>query len=435
MNAHAETSMTQVSRTSAKSMLAALTALLLMGCDVTNPGPVQDQFLNLPEAHQALVNGSGAVLAGSLGNIAVIGAHAAREVFPTGETSGCCSAAQQAGRLLSNGSNGQGVAPWSGAQQARWIAEDAIRRFIALGTGKVNASTFAQAYLWAGYADRVLGENFCEAVFDGGPKEANIKYFERAQAAFTKAIELGTGNDKVAGYAGRASARVYLKDWAGAVSDAQLVPIGFVHQVITDVAAPATRNEIYYINANAPYRSYSGFQTWYKGYYDSTGDPRVPWATDPRFPNGNATLSGYGPVPWSFQQKFTANNSPIRIASGREMVLIRAEALLNAGDGQGAMTLINGLRTVLASKTTNQPLAAWTATNITEAWTFLKRERGIELYLEGRRLGDIRRWDENKTPGVLDWPNYEALSILFRTNPPSKCFPIPDNEIETNTNF
>ncbi|MSR35998.1 MAG: RagB/SusD family nutrient uptake outer membrane protein [Gemmatimonadetes bacterium] len=435
MNAHADTSMTQTRRIPAGSALAALTALLLAGCDVTNPGPVQDQFLDLAEAHQALVNGSPAALSGALGNIAIIGAHAAREVFPTGETSGCCSAAQQAGSLLSNGSNGAGVVPWSGAQQSRWIAEDAIKRFTALGAGKVNASTFAQAYLWAGYANRTLGENFCDAVFDGGPKEANAKYFERALAHFSKAIETGSGNDKVAGYAGRASVRVWLKDWAGAVSDAQQVPIGFVQQLITDIAAPATRNEIYYINANAPYRSYSGFQTWYKGYYDSTGDPRVPWATDARFPNGNATLSGYGPVPWSFQQKFTANNSPIRVSTGREMVLIRAEALLNAGNFQGAMTLINGLRTVLASRTTNQPLAPWTAANITDAWTFLKRERGIELYLEGRRLGDIRRWDENKTPGVLDWPNFEALSSLFRSNPPSKCFPIPDNEIETNVNF
>jgi hypothetical protein len=434
MNAHAESHMKKTGR-HAGVAAAALAAVLLTACEVTNPGPVQDEFLDLAEAHQALVNGSGAALSGALGNIAVIGAHSAREVFPTGETSGCCSAAQQAGSLLSNGSAGQGVVPWSGAQQARWIAEDAIKRFTALGAGKVNATTFAQAYLWAGYANRTLGENFCEAVFDGGPKEPNIKYFERALANFTKAIEIGTGNEKLAGYAGRAAVRVWLKDWPGAVADAQLVPLGFVNQVVTDVAAPATRNEVYYINANAPYRSYSGFSTWFKTYYDQSGDPRVPWATDSRFPNGNATLSGYGPVPWSFQQKFTANNSPIRISSGREMVLIRAEALLNSGDWQGAMTLINGLRTVLASRLTNQPLAPWTAANITDAWTFLKRERALELYLEGRRLGDIRRWDELKTPGVIDWPNYEALSSLFRQNPPSKCFPIPDVEIETNINF
>jgi hypothetical protein len=423
----------------ARRAAASLTAGLLVSmaaCEVTNPGPVQDQFLDLPEAHQALVNGAGATLAGALGNIAVIGAHATREVFPTGETSGCCSAAQQAGTLLANGSSGQGVAPWNGAQQARWIAEDAVRRFSGLPAGKVNPNTFAEAYLWAGYSNRTLGENMCDAVFDGGAKQPNIDYFKRAQDQFTKAIELGTGNFKVAGYAGRASVRVWLKDWAGATADAQQVPIGFVYQLLTDIAAPSTRNEIYYINANAPYRSYSGFSTWFKGYYDQTGDPRVVWATDARFPNGNATLSGYGPVPWSFQLKYTANNSPIRVSSGREMVLVRAEALLStSSDWPGAMTLINSLRTSINSKTTNQPMAPWAATSATDAWTFLKRERGIEMYLEGRRLGDIRRWSEGNVPGVLDWPNYEALSSLFRTNVPSKCFPIPDSEVDTNPNF
>ena len=52
------------------------------------------------------------------------------------------------------------------------------------------------------------------------------------------------------------------------------------------------------------------------------------------------------------------------------------------------------------------------------------------------RLG--KAWDlvnEEGGTGPLDWPNYEALSSLFRTNVPSKCFPVPDAEIDTNPNF
>ena len=62
---------------------------------------------------------------------------------------------------------------------------------------------------------------------------------------------------------------------------------------------------------------------------------------------------------------------------------------------------------------------------------------------EARRLGDIRRWAENNTPGVIDWPAFENIKrpdgrdggALFRQNAPSKCFPISDNEIDTNPNI
>jgi starch-binding outer membrane protein, SusD/RagB family len=299
----------------------------------------------------------------------------------------------------------------------------------------VNPNVFAEAYLWAGFSNRVLGENMCDAVFDGGPREPNAKYFERAQAAFGKAIELGSGNFKTAGYAGRAQARVYLKDWAGATSDAQQVPASFVYTLAADITATETRNTIAYANGNTPYRQYSGLNTWYIGYYNQTGDPRVVFTFDARYPNGVQNLPGVGQVAWWPTTKYPANNTPYRIASGREMVLIRAEALLNAGDFQGAMTLINSLRADQISRSTGRALLPWAAANITEAWTYLKRERGIELWLEGRRLGDIRRWEENKTPGVLDWPNYEALSSLFRDNKPSRCFPIPESETQVNPNL
>jgi hypothetical protein len=198
---------------------AALAAITLAGCDVTNPGPVQDEFLDLAPAHQALVNGAGARFVQALGYIINHSSFAARELFPTGN---CCgnpnqTPLQQAGRLIPE----QSATYWSNGHQSRWIAEDAIRRFTGLGAGKVSASIVAEAHLWAGYANRLLGENMCEAVFDGGAKQANVKYFERAEAAFTSAIATApAGNLRTAAYAGRASVRLWLKNWTGAVSDA-----------------------------------------------------------------------------------------------------------------------------------------------------------------------------------------------------------------------
>jgi hypothetical protein len=422
--------------------LAVLASITLAGCDVTNPGPVQDEFLDLPAAHQAIVNGAGARFVQALGYIINHGSFAAREIFPTGN---CCgnpnqTPLQQAGRLIPE----QSATYWSNGHQSRWIAEDAVRRFTALGAGKVNATIFAEAHLWAGFANRMLGENMCEAVFDGGGKEASLKYFERAQTAFTNAINMApAGNIKTAAYAGRAAARVWLKDWPGAIADAQQVPLAFVYTAVTDPSNQQTQNNVYWNNANSPYRSYSSYATWHLTYAQQTGDPRVLIGTNAALPYGNATLTGYGLVPWSFQQKYPATNSPFRIASGREMVLVRAEAALATGDFATAMTLINSIRTTQVSRTTNQPLAAWTATNIADAWTALKKERNIELWLEGRRLGDLRRWSENNTPGTVDFPSFEGVvradglngGSLFRENPPSKCFPIPIEEIDTNPNF
>jgi hypothetical protein len=407
-----------------------LLASTLAACEVTNPGPVADEFLDLPEAHQALVNGAAARLSGSLGWIGLAGGFAAREIFPTGQTNQA-SLLAQAGNLLPSDVGNQ----WTQAQQARWIAEDAIRRFQALPAGRVNANVYAEAYLWAGFSNRTLGENMCDAVFDGGPKEPNLKYLERAQAQFTEAIARGTGDFRTAAYAGRAAVRVHLKNWAGAAADAQQVPLTFVFRVAADPTNTETRNLLAYANGNTPYRTWSGIETWFLGYYNATGDPRVAFSFDARYPNGVQNLPGYGLVPWWTSPKYPANNSPFRLASGREAVLIRAEAALVAGDWQGAMTLINSLRSSTVSRTTNQPLQPWTATNATEAWTFLKRERGIELWLEARRLGDIRRWEANQTPGALDWPNFEALSALFRDNKPSRCFPISEAELNNNPNL
>jgi hypothetical protein len=404
------------------------------GCEVTNPGPVNDDNLNQTSVHQAFVNGSQQKVIEAINGVAMAGGYAARELMPGGAT-GISGTGHdpivQAGQFPSTHENTY----WGRAQQARWIAEEAIRRFSGGDAGTVNPQVLQQAHLWAGYSNRVLGENFCDAVFDGGPKQANIEYFKRAEKSFTDAIAGPAGNFRTAAYAGRAAARVWLKDWTGAVADANQVPLDF--NFVADAQGPSldTHNTVYYSMGIFPWKSTSVWRSWVFDYYATTGDPRVTYGSDPAHPVTSGSLSGYGAVPFFFQRKYKTLNDDYRLSSGREMVLVRAEALLNAGDWQGAMTLMNNNRVRYISERTGRALDPWVATGITDAWTFLKRERSIELWIEGRRLGDIRRWAENNTPGVLDWPNYEAISVLFRTYPPSKCFPIPDTEINTNTNL
>jgi hypothetical protein len=99
------------------------------------------------------------------------------------------------------------------------------------------------------------------------------------------------------------------------------------------------------------------------------------------------------------------------------MRLIVAEGRLRAGDVTGALDAINELRLLAGVEPA-------TAENLPEAWTALKRERGIELWLEGRRLGDLHRWIAEAAPG-------EAEDMSGRDT----CFPIGTTELDTNPNL
>lgn len=421
-------------RTGLVGVAACAAALALAGCEVTNPGPVQDDNLNLPSVHQAFVNGSQQKVIETLNGVAMAGGYAARELFPGGAT-GISGTGHdpivQAGQFPSSQENSY----WGRAQQARWIAEEAIRRFTGGAAGTVNPQVLQQAYLWAGYANRILGENFCEAVFDGGGRQPNVEYFKRAEKHFTDAIGGPAGAFRTAAYAGRAAARVWLKDWTGAVADAKQVPRDFVF--VADAQGPSldTHNTVYYSMGIFPWKSTTVWKSWVFDYYTATGDPRVSYSSLPEHPVTSGSLSGYGPVPFYFQTKYKSLNDDYRLSTGKEMILIQAEAALLNNDRAGALKLMNDNRAFYVSTKTGKPLEPLVANTSNDAWTFLKRERSAELWVEGRRLGDIRRWSENNTPGVLDWPNYEAVSVLFRTYPPSKCFPIPDSELNTNPNF
>src|SRR5690606_10933725 len=340
-----------------------------------------------------------------------------REIFPGGQTgAGGHDVSTQGGHVQPGSYGGY----FSDAQQARFIAETAITRFTEVGAGD---DLLYDAHLWAGFAYRTLGENWCEAVLDGGPLEPGTVYFERAVEHFTAALGLaGNEPERHAALAGRAAANVWLGDWTAAATDAADVPDGFELMLEMDQTGGTDyHNWLYFANANQPYRSYTIWNTFFEDYYTTTGDPRTPWTEDPDEPLANAALSGYGPVPWTNQLKYTSRDDDIRLASGWEMRLVEAEAVLAGGvpgaDFTDAMTLINQVRTRNVSDDDDLPLDPWVAGDDEEAWTYLKRERAIELWLEGRRMGDERRWMENDTPGALDTPDWDEISPLFTEHP------------------
>ena len=387
--------------------------------EVENPGPIQADALDDTKALTAVVNGAGRDLAEALNWTAYTGAAVARELHPAGSTAAFgISVRQQAGKLADDDGNDW----WNQSQRARWTAEDAVDRVKRiLGTAASNNVTLAQALVWAGYANRHLGENFCDGVINGGALQPYTVYLERAEANFTEAIAVATAANNAnlvsAATAGRASVRLLRNNLAGATTDAAAVANTFAYRMPYYTTDLDQYNRVYWSSANQPYRAHTVWNTFYEGYRKSTRDPRVPFDSSATQLLGDAAVGNLGRVRWYFQTKYPAQTSPINLATGWEMRLIEAEAKLVAGDVPGAMTAMNLHRVSLG-------LAPWTAANATEAWTALKRERGIELWIESRRLGDFRRWAALSRPGTSDDMTGRDL-----------CFATPLSEKETNPNF
>lgn len=409
--------------------------LTIAGCDfdVTNPGPVADEFLNEPGAYSAVVNGIGREMNDAMNWIGIDVAVRTRELHATqaNDFIGILISAHRGTADLD-----QLDTHWESGHRARWMGEDAIRRFReAIPEGEFDSHPqVSRAHLWTGYANRLLGEYFCEAVFDGGEPQPGDAYFERAEEVFTTAIEVGDAAGRedlvTAGHAGRASARVHLGDWSGAVADASEVPTDFSFTLpYYEAGEIQYYNAFYYYgNANEPYHSLTTWNTFYHDYFAETEDPRTPWYDDPADDFGSGSLQPWGPVPWFPQGKHDAADSSVELSSGEEMRLVEAEALLREGAVDDAMELINDLRERAGVEAWPEP------ESLEEAWSYLKKERGIELWLEGRRLGDQRRWAENDTPGALPDEELGLTEDGPDLGDRLLCLPISTSERETNPN-
>jgi starch-binding outer membrane protein, SusD/RagB family len=462
-------------RASAVAVRAGVFAVVLLGlagCDftVTNPGPVQDRNLEDPATHEPLV--TGAMRSTLLGFSAI--AHRAgavvREFQPSGGTgAGGITREIELGRL----SDEVTLPGWDRLQQGRWVAESGAERIRELmGDRAGSYGPLGRAYLWAGFANRILGEHSCSAVFDGGPAEAYTQHFVRAIDQFTEAAKIlgaaGDQNGRLAAIGARAAAYAYLGRWAEAVADANAIPFDYAYEVkYTGRSTPDTGTDgerwRITLGMNGFYRSVSFRHTQWESYFPQTGDPRAGWGFDQtsdatRFGETPRTTFGSGAagrIFYYYPLKFYSPRNPdertswkpnpdamyqipVNLVSGKEMVLIRAEAALASGDVAQGMALINQVRQSYENYFTGETLAPATASNLGEAWTALKRERGIELLLEGRRFGDLRRWQANNTPGELHPLEYVLDRHVQTFDVPRQqvlCSPIPRSEKERNANI
>ena len=410
------TMMTMIRRASGALGLGVLASCNFF--DVSNPGPIADENLDAPGAMPGLVTGMSFDLSRAVDVAVQALPIIADELYHGGSYTP--EGLFNRGIVRSEDANGL----WGGIQRARWVAESGIERMkTVLDAGFGTNPLSARAYIYAGLANRLAGENLCEAVIDGGPAEDFKVYFTRAEADFTQAITIAnalTGSIKDSllrvSYGGRASVRAAQGKWAEAAADAALVPTSYVFVAPFSTNTTAENNEL--VTETTDRFEYTVYNSQWAQVFK---DPRVPWDTV-KASNGAIRVGQDGRTPFFQQKKYTTKGSDVPMVKGTEMLLIRAEAALRNNDVPGAMTLINQERAF--SSTAAAPLPALTATTAADAWRILEKERGAVLWLETRRLWDLRRWNAEPAP----------IKNTFLDNR-DKCIPISQNELQSNPNL
>jgi hypothetical protein len=294
------------------------------------------------------------------------------------------------------------------------------------GAGAASDLNLARASMNMGFALELMAETMCAGVIQGGPQLSDAQLSDSAITRFTNAVTVATA----AGGAGisivNASnvglARAYLQkgDYAHASQAAALVPASFSINVIT--------------SANVSTQGSLGNQFFGNTVQGQIVAPQRYRVTDSRLAidstRPGSTLNGQKYV---VQAKYNAYGDPIRLASGLEAQYIAAEAALHSsGSTTAALSVINTRRA--AGGQTAYAGGTDTLSVITE----LLNQRARDFWLEGKKLGDLRRNPSVVLTSVLTDPVGAAFYVPSSTLPAfgnTFCAPIPPQETNANPNF
>ena len=149
----------------------------------------------------------------------------------------------------------------------------------------------------------------------------------------------------------------------------------------------------------------------------------MPWVVPSGYAPQDANYATDRGVAYAIQQKYPDYGTPVRLASKLEADYIKAEA-----QGTAAQ-----LAQVVARRAANGQPAYGGATDSNSVLTEFFTQRGLDFYLEGKRLGDFRRHPANiagiPVPGSTYWkPGFAPVGT-------DTCYPLPITETDPNPNF
>lgn len=313
---------------------------------------------------------------------------------------------------------------YSPLSTARASADTALARMEGWSDAEVpnRQRLLAQLAAYAGFSLVLLGEGMCSAAINVGPELQPPALFNEAKLRFDKAVTAATAaNDAtLLNFArlGRARALQNLGQLSAAEADAAAVtPATFVVATSAD-AVNARRQNV--VNQHTAQSNFSSVDPSFRG-VTLNGNP------DPRVAVTNTGRNGTAPnVQIWTPDKYPTLATPIPIAKYAEAQLIVAEARAAAGDLPAAQTAINNARNTRAG----MPQYDATGRTQQEVLADIVEERRRELFLEGHRLGDIRRYSLplNPAPGTA----YTTGGGTYGTQ---SCFALPDVERINNPNI
>ena len=282
-----------------------------------------------------------------------------------------------------------------------------------------RSALIGEASAYAGYSLILLGEGMCSAAINLGPELTPPQIFAEAKTRFDTAVVAATraGDDQMLQFAllGRARTLLDLGNPADAAADAAQIQPGFEVDIDHDPTATRRQNLVW---VHTQLALFSSVDTSIQTAYAATNDPRIAVTS-------TGKLGSDGQTVVVFPNKDAAATSPQAVAKYSEAQLIIAENDANTGQLSDAIGIINAIRGANGQGTfaPGSPTKEVVMAEIIE-------QRRREFFLEGHRLGDIRRYQLplNPPPGAA----YTTGGGVFGDQ---TCFPLPNVERINNPNI
>ena len=310
---------------------------------------------------------------------------------------------------LNGCANNQTPGAYNGLAIARWSTDNILKNLQGWTDAEVpnRVSMIATAAAMNGFTYIYLATDFCTAAVDLGPELQPAQLLAIAEQRFNTAIEAATTSNQTAllnlARLGRARARLYLGNKAGAAADAKLIPANFVYNATASDINNRRANRLYALNGQSLFYT---IEPSARALTLANGQP------DPRVKvNSTGARAADGTIAF-MQTKYPSLNASMPIGRWAEAQLIIAEA----EGGASAIAALNAVRAASG-------VPALTAAEIANLNNTIIEDRRRELFLEGFRLYDMARFNVPLTPA-----QGTAFPIKGGTYGATRCMPLPDVE-------